>query len=223
MKQKLLAVVLLASALALAPASQGNGLLRGFRKQNAIQTGESTYLNLDYATDVLTGAESSSNVTIGDITADGGTFKCLHPTDGGAVSYVVYKISALTSGNVISTLRLEASAGRFAYYAGDYGNNFDVYVSASTTFADKAYTVAGGGTALSSISADISTAAAALKASTLYVRFGFSPKTQGCGYDTTWTGFEKFALYGTESFDVDSEHTYLNRTYTTDGDRKSVV
>ena len=155
-----------------------------------------TYLEKTFTTDGIADAKAASNI---EVQAAGGEFAGVKPTDGAQVSYITYEVKTSDASKTFATMSLSLNEGRFAYYSGDFGVNFDVYVSDSETLpSTKAYTVAATSSPLNTLTVNLDEAVSAFNAPTLYVSFGFSPKNPGCGYDSTWTIFNKLAITGTE-------------------------
>ncbi len=200
MKKKKILYVLAAGALTASfQAVSGLKPIKG----NA-GSGSLTYLDKNFKTDGIEDATASNNITLK--TGDGDYDYGVCPTDGAAASHITYKVTTKSASNVFDSMQISLNDGRFAYYAGDFGNYFDFYVSDSETLpSSKTYTIAGTGEAKTSITYDFSDAVKALNTSVVYVSFGFSPKNAGCGYDVTWTIFNKMTITGTEEEPASSD------------------
>ena len=160
------------------------------------EDGTITYLERTFTTDGIADAKTAVNM---NVLEKGGEFAGIFPADRGAVSYLTYEIKTRDTSNSFESMTFALDTGRFAYYAGDFGNNFDVYLNdTSDALGDKVYTVAGTSTAQTSFNINLDEKVAVLNTSTVYLSFGFSPKNAGCGYDATWTMFDHVKITGTE-------------------------
>lgn len=157
------------------------------------KAGSVSYLEKTFSTDGIADATASANFQV--ITDS--EFNGLRPLDGGQVSYVTYEINTNAENAVFTELTLTVDTGRFAYYFGDFGVYFDMYISSdSSTLGTQIVHAEGSGEAQNSFSKTVTDG---LSGGTLYVSFGFSPKNPGCGYDVTWTVFDHFTVTGEES------------------------
>lgn len=127
--------------------------------------------------------------------------------DGGLNQFLTYKIVTTEEDKYFSSLFFSQSGGRMAYFFGDFGIDFNVYLH--TSLDDRgsivSKTVVKAGQNLTdglkiNLEKAIPTAA-----KELYVTFGFAPDTPGCGYDTTWNCFQRIVVTGTETALVDGE------------------
>ena len=196
MKTKKMLLVLAAGALV------GTGLAAVARNPLQAKAGSVTYLEKTFSTDGIADAAASANIAV--VTDQ--EFNGVRPVDGGQVAYITYEINTKDPAAEFTELTLSVDTGRFAYYFGDFGNYFDMYVSSdAAALGTQVVHELGTGDAKTQFSHTVSSG---LGGSTLYVSFGFSPKNSGCGWDTGWTIFDHFVVTGEEVASSTDTHVH---------------